>query len=131
MGEKSLISSEYRATYVTARFRVFDYAVIVGDGPLPPGTKLPKKKEPMKRLPTEVIRCGLAALLVLAVVGSAGSQPPERVRVLIGFKNTPGPSDEREIRGRGADISHVFRIVPAMAVTIPVTALDGSGETRT
>ena len=79
----------------------------------------------MRRLPTGITRYAIAAFAVLAVFNSAGAQPPERVRVLIGFKNSPGPSDEREIRGRGAEISHVFRIVPAMAVSIPVMALDG------
>ena len=79
----------------------------------------------MKLLRNDVSRCTLAFLGFLALASSAGTEPPERVRILIGFRTPPGPADEAEIRGRGAEISHRFHIVPAMAVSIPVTALDG------
>ena len=79
----------------------------------------------MKLLRNDVSRCTLAFLGFLALASSAGTEPPERVRILIGFRTPPSPADEAEIRGRGAEISHRFHIVPAMAVSIPVTALDG------
>ena len=79
----------------------------------------------MKLKRNDVARCTLAVLGFLALASSAGTQPPERVRILIGFRSPPGLADEAHIRGRGAEISRRFHIVPAMAVSIPVTALDG------
>jgi hypothetical protein len=78
------------------------------------------------KLPPKIVaRPILVALGLLFVVSSAFAQAPERVRILIGFRNPPNPADEGDVRRRGGEISHRYHIVPAMAVSIPVTALDG------
>ena len=81
----------------------------------------------MLQLPLRTVaRPILFALALLALPSFVFAQgPPERVRILIGFKTPPGLDDERDVRGRGAEISHRYHLVPAMAVSIPVTALDG------
>lgn len=69
----------------------------------------------------------LVTLLFLAVLtGSlAMAQPPERVRVLIGFPDVPGPADEAMVEAAGGSVHHRYHLVPAIAASVPVTALDG------
>lgn len=64
----------------------------------------------------------LVATLVPAPALGAG---PERVRVLIRFSAPPSAADVAGLRGRGADVTRTFRIVPAVAATVPETALAG------
>ena len=47
------------------------------------------------------------------------------MRVLIGFPDTPTTADEALVRAAGGEVHHRYQLVPAMAATVPVTALDG------
>jgi hypothetical protein len=61
---------------------------------------------------------------VLALAGSAlRAQPPDRVRVIIGFQQQPGPNEQALVRALGATILHSYWLVPAIAAEVPQSAL--------
>jgi len=65
-------------------------------------------------------------VLLLAFSGTAAAAaPPEKIKVLIGFDRAPGQSEEALVRSFGGDIKFTYRIVPAIAASIPVTAIQG------
>lgn len=69
---------------------------------------------------------GSAIVLALLALGSLTSaQPPDRVRVLIGFRGQAGPSEEALVRSVGGDVRYRYHLVPAIAATVPVTAIEG------
>ena len=80
-----------------------------------------------------IVRLGLA-LVATWIVLSLGAptvphivraQPP-RVDVLIGFANPPGPAEQALVRGQGGNVTRSFRLVRAIAASLPgpaVTAL--------
>ena len=80
-----------------------------------------------------IVRLGLA-LVATWIVLSLGAptvphivraQPP-RVDVLIGFANPPGPAEQALVRGQGGTVTRSFRLVRAIAASLPgpaVTAL--------
>ncbi len=78
-------------------------------------------------------RCLVAAIFSVVMVAfsapglpTLGAQgPPERVDVLIGFRRTPGPDEEFVVRGAAGRIKEVFDIIPAIAASVPITALQG------
>jgi len=47
-----------------------------------------------------------------------------KVRVFIGFTQRPGPPEEAMVRGLGGEIRYTYHLVPAIAATIPETAID-------
>ena len=67
-----------------------------------------------------------AAMLVtsLAPAPVLGASP-ERVHVLIRFNAPPTAADVAGLKGLGADVTRRFRIVAAVAATVPETALAG------
>ena len=70
----------------------------------------------------------ITLLFGLAGIGSFNSYaagPPERVDVLIGFTQTPGPSEQALVRGHNGTIRHSFRLVSAIAANIPAPAMAG------
>lgn len=71
------------------------------------------------------MRTPLLGATVLFAAATALAQPPERVRVLIGFTELPGPAQEALVRDAGGDIHHRYHLIPAIAATVPVTALSG------
>jgi len=46
-----------------------------------------------------------------------------KAKVLIGFKQQPGPAEEALVRGHGGQVKDVYHLVPAMAATIPQAAV--------
>ena len=72
----------------------------------------------------------IVTLAVLAVVLSGlmvspalGLQPP-RVKVLIGFTRQPGRAEQALVRRAGGTIKYTYRLVPAIAATIPETMIE-------
>lgn len=65
------------------------------------------------------------SLSLLPASVSAGS---ERVDVLISFHVPPTAADVAMVRGLGGDVSRQFRIVPAVAATVPAHAIDALGR---
>lgn len=63
----------------------------------------------------------ISTLVPAPVVGAS----PERVHVLIQFTAPPTAADVARLRGVGADVTRRFRIVPAVAATVPEAALAG------
>ena len=82
----------------------------------------------MRRNGTKVV-----ALVVLAVAllmaGPAlpltSAQAADRVDVLTGFDRQPGRSQQALVRGAGGSIKHTYRLVTAIAATLPQAAIDG------
>ncbi len=48
------------------------------------------------------------------------SQPSSRLDVLVGFRNVPGPAEQALVRRAGGQIKHSFRLVSAIASSLPV-----------
>ena len=53
------------------------------------------------------------------------SQPSSRLDVLVGFRNVPGPAEQALVRRAGGQIKHSFRLVSAIASSLPAQALNG------
>src|SRR5512138_3448419 len=54
----------------------------------------------------------------------AQSNPPnDRVKVIIGFNQQPGASGEALVRAFGGTVKHNYRIIPAIAATLPQRAV--------
>ena len=63
--------------------------------------------------------------LVLTLSSTIFAAPPEKVDVLIGFRQPPGPQDLATVARQGGRITHTYRLVPAIAATVPQNALAG------
>jgi subtilisin family serine protease len=65
-------------------------------------------------------------VLLLALSSTvAMAAPPEKVNVLIGFGRTPGQTEEVLVRGLGGDVKYTYRMIPAIAASVPITAIPG------
>ncbi len=74
---------------------------------------------------TRKVSC-CCAVLVLATTGlMAQPGPPERVKVLIGFNEQPGASEQALVRAFGGTVKHTYRLIPAIAATLPASAIAG------
>jgi len=62
---------------------------------------------------------------VLAIPANDNAVGVERVPVLIGFRQVPGPSEQALVRGRGGVIKYSYHLVPAIAASIPEAAIQG------
>lgn len=69
--------------------------------------------------------CGIILVLLLVFSGTVAAAPPEKVDVIIGFDRTPGPSEEGLVRGCGGEIKYTYNIIPAIAASVPETAIQG------
>ena len=67
----------------------------------------------------------LVVILAGLIVSPAMGQPPEKVKVLIGFTHQPGPAEEALVRGVGGAIKYTYHLVPAIAATLPEPAISG------
>lgn len=75
------------------------------------------------------VRRAFAGALLTSVVGLAAhglfAQQPERVRVIIGFRQAPGADEQNLVTATGGTVRHAYWLVPAVAADVPVTALQG------
>ena len=79
-----------------------------------------------RRIWLSLIAIGVLALLFgWANIGTAAGQTPPRVNVLIGFTEQPGPPDEALVRGADGVIKYTYRLVPAIAASVPESAIEG------
>jgi subtilisin len=81
------------------------------------------------RILTSIV-VGVALLAGVAGVSPSLSQAqaanaPQKVDVLIGFTNTPGSSEQALVRGHGGVIKHSYHLVPAIAASVPESAIQG------
>jgi subtilisin len=63
--------------------------------------------------------------LGLGTSGSLAAGNSNRVNVLIGFKDFPGPNEQALVRGQGGTIKHSYHLVPAIAANVPESAITG------
>jgi len=71
-----------------------------------------------------VVSAVVGALLLIIGTAGAVNAGTERVDVLIGFSQPPGESEQARVRAEGGVISHVYRLVPAIAASVPEAAID-------
>jgi len=81
---------------------------------------------------TKISMTVLAGLLVISSVSAALATPAEnnapgldRVPVLIGFRQTPGPSEQALVRSHGGTIKYSYHLVRGIAASIPKPAIEG------
>ena len=53
-----------------------------------------------------------------------GGPPDGLVKVLIGFKEKPGPAEQAIVQGVGGKIKYTYNLIPAMAASIPEKAIE-------
>jgi len=61
----------------------------------------------------------------LAIAANGNGAGLERVPVFIGFRQTPGPSEQALVRAHGGAIKYSYTLVPAIAASIPEPAIQG------
>jgi len=50
------------------------------------------------------------------------------IKVLIGFKEKPGPAEQALVKGLGGKIKYTYHIIPAIAASVPEVAIDALRE---
>ena len=78
----------------------------------------------MRKL-TIIIGTILALLLVFSSTVAIAAAPAERVNILIGFDARPGPNEQQLVRSLGGDIKYTYKIIPAIAASVPQPAVQG------
>jgi len=68
---------------------------------------------------------GIVLILLFAFSSTAVAAPPEKVNVIIGFDRPPGSSEQGLVRGFGGEIIYNYNIIPAIAASVPETAIQG------
>ena len=53
-----------------------------------------------------------------------GGPPDGLVKVLIGFKQKPGPAEQELVKGVGGKIKYIYHLVPAIAASVPEVAIE-------
>jgi subtilisin len=53
-----------------------------------------------------------------------GGPPDGLVKVLIGFKEKPGPPEQALVKGLGGKIKYTYNIIPAIAASVPEVAIN-------
>ena len=61
----------------------------------------------------------------MATAANGNGAGLERVPVFIGFRQTPGPSEQALVRAQGGAIKYSYTLVPAIAASIPEPAIEG------
>ena len=75
-----------------------------------------------------VLLLPLAAAPVFGGNHGGGEGKAEKVPVLIGFTQQPGPNEEALVRKHGGDIKYTYHLVPAIAASLPAGAIEGLGK---
>ena len=53
-----------------------------------------------------------------------GGPPDGLIKVLIGFKEKPGPAEQALVKGVGGKIKYTYNIIPAIAASVPEVAIE-------
>jgi subtilisin len=67
----------------------------------------------------------LAVLMLASAAPASQAQALSREPVLITFDHQPGPNEEALVRSVGGDIKYTYRLVPAIAASLPPNAIKG------
>jgi len=67
----------------------------------------------------------LVLIAALTVSMAAAVAPAQKVSVLIAFTGQPGPAEEAIVRRAGGTIKYTYRLVPAIAASLPEAAING------
>jgi len=53
-----------------------------------------------------------------------GGPPDGLVKVLVGFKQKPGPAEQAVVKGVGGQIKYTYNLIPAIAASVPEVAIE-------
>ena len=53
-----------------------------------------------------------------------GGPPDGLVKILIGFKEKPGPAEQALVKGLGGKIKYTYNLIPAIAASVPEVAIE-------
>lgn len=86
-----------------------------------------KMKKAWSKRDTLLAAVVLTLFVGLTSLGGAAplAQSPLMAKVLIAFNIQPGPAEEALVRGVGGDIKYTYHLIPAIAATVPLPALEG------
>jgi subtilisin family serine protease len=76
-----------------------------------------------QRIFSTAMRILVVTILLGLMASPALGQQPERVQVLIAFRSQPGPAEQALVRGMGGLVKYTYHLVPAIAATLPETAI--------
>lgn len=88
------------------------------------GSSTARLRIPYVRL-TFALLIGILAMMISGSVAQQEAAAAGKVDVLIGFKSTPGTADEALVRRGGGSIKARFHLVPAIAASVPESAIPG------
>jgi subtilisin len=77
------------------------------------------------KLPLAFAALALGALAVFGGATNTTAAPDNRVNVFVAFNQTPGPAEEALIRRAGGTVKYSYTLVPAIAASLPQSAIDG------
>lgn len=74
------------------------------------------------------VACLMVAAVFSSVIGlsqaaSSTNERPQRINVLIGFRQTPGRNEQALVRSHGGTVKYSYHLVPAIAASIPEPAV--------
>ena len=72
-----------------------------------------------------VIATFLALMCCLLAGSGAAAAPPAKVRVIIGFVQPPGLSEQALVKAAGGEIKYTYNIIPAIAASVFENAIPG------
>jgi subtilisin len=78
----------------------------------------------MLRLNRTALCTVIGALFAVSGHG-LNAQAPDTVRVIIGFQQQPGPTEEALLRAFGGTVHQTYWLVPAIVATVPQAAMQG------
>ena len=74
-----------------------------------------------------VFVAGIILALVVSLVApvAVAAQPSNTVKVFVAFDRQPGADEEAIVRGAGGNVKYTYHLVPAIAASVPETAIQG------
>ena len=79
----------------------------------------------MSRLRIYFLMFLAVAVTLLVSTGGGVTAGPSKVPVIIAFNQQPGPAEEALLRQAGGTIKYTYDLVPAIAATVPESAIPG------
>lgn len=80
------------------------------------------RKSPLSRFPAKAGACAILGAVSLA---AAEASSPDEARVLIRYRQAPSAVHQEQLKAHGASVQRSFKLVPALAATVPTAALAG------
>jgi subtilisin len=72
-----------------------------------------------------ILAAVLSSICCLVAGSGVAAAPPAKAKVLIGFVQPPGLSEQALVKAAGGDIKYTYDIIPAIAASVPENAIPG------